>query len=117
EGFRIDPWVRNGNDWGSPGLGVEDLIQRAATADEAVVCCHGQLDDVRPGRTRFRLWGGGRLVADDIHRLAGTIVPQRQATAKLGSTDWVIAACNAGGARVAMRTAPGLALSLVTSGA
>jgi len=117
EGFRIDSWLKNGNDWGSPGLGAEDLMRRAAMADQAVVCCHGQLDDARPGRTRFRLWGGGRLVADDIHRLTGTIAAAHQATAKLGSTDWVIAACNAGGARVAMRTAPGLALSLVTSGA
>ena len=59
------------------------------------------------------------MVADDIHRIAGTGTtnPGRESAIDLGRGDWVIAACDAGRARVAMRTAPGLALSLVTCGA
>jgi hypothetical protein len=117
EAWQIEPWLKQRNHWRSPHVSADQLIQEAANADQAVVCCHGQLDDVRPGRTRFRLWGGGRLVADDLHRVAGTGAPMQERSVSFASSDWVIAACNAGGARVAMRTAPGLALSLVTSGA
>jgi hypothetical protein len=113
----VEPWVGSGNEWGRPGLQVEEFIREAASVDQAVVCCHCQLDDARPGRARFRLWGGGRLVADDIHRVARTVGNSGDLAVDLASSDWVIAACDAGSARVAMRTAPGLALSLVSCGA
>jgi len=106
-------WVAPENEWGRAGLGIEDFLEAGARASQAVVCCHGQLDDARPGRARLRLWGGGRLVADDIHRVAKV----SESGVDLRGSDWVIAACDAGRARVAMQTAPGLALSLVTCGA
>lgn len=55
----------------------------------------------------MRRWRGGRLLADDLHRL-GPIT---------ANTEWIVAACDAGFARVGMQTGPGFALSLVLRGA
>ena len=115
---RIQEWLlKNENQWGREGLGVEEVLAAGATADQAVICCHGQADAARRGRARLRLWGGGRLLADDIHRIAGSSAPARDTAVNLNGTDWLIAACDAGRPRVAMRTTPGLSLSLVTCGA
>lgn len=98
------------NRWRQGGSTVEErILKPASKAHRAVIFCHGQMDNVRPTRARLRLWGGGRLVADDIHRLSGAV--------DLGASDWTIAACDAGSSRVGMQTAPGLAMSLVTGGA
>jgi hypothetical protein len=113
----LDRWVNGRNSWGRAGLGIEEIMRHGAAADQTIVCCHGQLDEARPGRARFRLWGGGRLIGDDFHRLGGRPNSKRAASVDLTGSDWVIAACDAGGARVSLRTAPGLALSLVTCGA
>jgi hypothetical protein len=109
-------WTDGSNQWGRERLGIEGFLREAAMADQAIVCCHGQLDEARPGRTRLNLWGGGRLLADDIHRIAGGIGSGQKLD--LSGSDWVIAACDAGRpSRVAISTAPGLALSLVVCGA
>jgi hypothetical protein len=105
----LSPGLVGENRWAKQQLGVEELLTEGTSADRSLIFCHGQMDDVRPGRARLRLWGGGRLVADDIHRLSGTI--------DFSASDWAIAACDAGLARIGMQTAPGLALSFVTSGA
>jgi hypothetical protein len=101
------------NQWSKEGLGVEELLKEATRADQAVICCHGQMDPARAWKTRLRLWGGGRLTVDDIGRVA---VAGSGSTDYIGS-DWVIAACDAGRSKVAMRMTEGLSLRLVSVGA
>lgn len=102
-------WLNGTNHWGEDGLDTEKILLRGSQARRALFYCHGQMDDLRPGRARLRLWGGGRLTSDDIHRVSSTV--------DFGRSDWTIAACDAGSTRVGMQTAPGIGLSFVTAGA
>jgi hypothetical protein len=108
-GSRLLSSIGRGNHWAQDGLGIEQIVEQASAARRAIVFCHGQMDKFRPQKARLRLWGGGRLTADDIQRMSGTI--------RRGGGEWMVAACQAGKARVGMQTTPGLALSLVMSGA
>ena len=101
------------NQWNRRSLSTEEIIREASGADQAVICCHGQMDLARFGKTRLRLWGGGRLLADDVRRTA-TLGPDKL---DLSRSDWLVAACDAGSAKIAMKTAPGFSLSFVTCGA
>jgi len=95
------------NRWGIPRNSSDEILEEASQASVATMLCHGQIDEARAGRARFRLWSGGRLLAADIQRI----------DADYSSTDWIVAACDATHARVTTRTDPGLALSLVARGA
>ncbi len=106
------------NSWANAGLSAEGLLRDGAVAHQTVMCCHGQMDEARGGRARLRLWGGGRLVADDIHRVSHVSARQNgYQPVDFSTSDWVIAACDAGASRIAMETAPGISLSLVSCGA
>jgi hypothetical protein len=100
----IDPRT---NIWGTAGIAVEDILKGASQSNLAIVLGHAQKDEGRAGRARLRLWGGGRLLADDIHRVGEGYE----------NTNWIIVACDAAFSRVRMQTGPGIALSLVTLGA
>jgi hypothetical protein len=107
------------NRWGQTGLSIEDLLRMGAAAAQTVICCHGQMDEVRPGRARLQLWGGGRLLADDIHRAAiGAANLANGSGINYAGSEWLLAACESGRSRVTkMHTAPGLGLSFVSCGA
>lgn len=111
-GVATDPlarWLAEANHWEEGDLDIEKILFRGSEARRALFYCHGQMDDLRPGRARLRLWGGGRLTSDDIHRVSNAV--------DFGQSDWTIAACDAGSTRVGMQTAPGIGLSFVTAGA
>jgi hypothetical protein len=103
---KLAPWIQGRNAWGEQGTAVDALLRRASQARMAIIVCHGQRDD-RPGRGRLRLWGGGRILADDLLRIQ----------ADHSGTDYVVAACDVGASRSALQTTPGFALSLVGCGA